>query len=151
MKNEIFIEVGKQLTLNEYVSIASRTISLIAEAAESVDEIGENLSIADLVALFNKVCLHMAGEFEIHQTPSDYCQIVYRPYVVNDAEFDEGYIVSDFVDTQDPGQPILWINEKVAMAFIDRNLYGVAFMLYFLPRIPNDAERYFWNITQHHL
>jgi hypothetical protein len=39
--------------------------------------------------------------------------------------------VCDFVETFDRRQNTLWINERVVIAFIDRKLYGVAFMLYF--------------------
>ena len=131
MKNEIFIKPGERLALKQYLPIASETISLIAEAAEDVDEVNETFSVADLVILLNKVCVHMSGEFEIHRTPSDYCQIAYKPYLVNEARFNEGYIVSDFVDTPDRGQDTLWINEEVVIAFMNRSFYGVAFILYF--------------------
>ena len=131
MNNEIFIETGKRLTLSEYTPIAYRTMSLIAEAATGVDEIDEAFSVADLVILLNKICVHRSGEFEIHRTPSDYCHITYKPYLVNEAEFDEGYRVSDLVDVPDHVQDALWVNEKVAIAFMDGSLYGVAFMLYF--------------------
>ena len=131
MKNELFIEAGKQLTLTEYIPIASRTMSLIGEAAKDVKEIDATFSVNDLIVLLNKICVHMAGEFEIHQTPSRYIQIVYTPNVLDEVGFDEGYIVSDFVDTQDRERNTLWISEKVVIAFINRNLYGIASMLYF--------------------
>ena len=131
LKNEIFIRANQQLTLSEYVAIASETMSVIAEAAEGIDEINETFSIVDLIVLLNKICLHMGGEFEVRRTPSDYCQIAYKPPLVNEAGFDEGYIVRDFVDTPDRGQDPLWINEKVIITLIDRSLHGVAFMLYF--------------------
>ena len=131
MKNEIFIKPGERLTLKQYLPIASDTMSLIAAAVEGVEEIDETFSATDLSVLLNKICGHMRGEFEVNQMPSDYCQIVYKPYLVNEVEFDEGYIVSDFVDTLDRGQDTLWINEKVVIEFINRRLYGVAFMLYF--------------------
>ena len=131
MKNEIFIEPGKQLTLKEYIAIASRTMSLITEAAKEVKEIDETFSVTDIAVLLNKICVHMAGEFEIRHTPSSHIQIVYTPHVLDKAGFDEGYIVRDLVDTQDRGQNSLWISEKVVIAFIDRNLYGIASMLYF--------------------
>ena len=131
MKNEIFIKPSEQLTLKQYLPIASDTMSLIAEAAEGVEEIDETFSVIDLSVLLNKICVHMSGEFEVSQTPSDYYQIVYKPHCVNEAEFDEGYIVSDAIDTFDRGQDTLWINEKVLMAFINRSLCGVPFMLYF--------------------
>ncbi len=131
MKNEIFIEAGKQFTLEAYLPIASRTMSLIADAAKGVNEIDETFSVTDISALLNKMTEHMAGEFEIRRTPSHYCQIVYEPYAFNEAEFDKEYIDTGFVDTQDDGQNCLWVNEKVLIAFIDRKLYGVAFMLYF--------------------
>ena len=131
VRNEIFIKPSERLTLEQFLPIASDTMSLIAEAVEGVEEIDETFSVTDLSVLLNKICVHMKGEFEVNQTPSDYCQIVYKPYLVNEVEFDEEYIVSDFVDTLDRGQDTLWINEKVVMAFINRSLYGVAFMLYF--------------------
>ena len=131
VNNEIFIETGKRLTLSEYIPIAYRTMSLITEVATGVGEIDKTFSVADLVNLLNKVCVHMSGEFEIHRTPSDYCQIAYKPYLVNESGFDEGYIVRDFVGTPDRVQDTLWVNEKVVMAFMDGSLYGVAFMLYF--------------------
>lgn len=131
MKNEIFIKPDERLTLEQYLPIASETMSLTAKAAEGIDEINETFSIADLIVLLNKTCLHMAGEFEIHRTPFDYCQIAYKPYLVNESEFDEGYRVSDLVDVPDRVQDALWINEKVVIAFMNRSLYGVAFMLYF--------------------
>ena len=130
MNNEIFIEAGKRLTLEEYVPIASQTMSLIADAADGIDEIGETFSVSDLSTLLNKVTAYMAGEFGIRRTPSHYYQIVYEPYAIDEAEFDEGYIVSDFVDTHDAKQNSLWITEKVIIAFIDRKLYGAATMIY---------------------
>ena len=83
MKNEIFIKPDERLTLAQYLPIASETLSLTAEAAEGIDEINETFSIADLIVLLNKVCAPMSGEFEIHRTPSDYCQIAYKPYLVS--------------------------------------------------------------------
>ncbi len=131
MKSKIFIEAGKQLTLTEYISIASRTMSLIGEAAKDIKEIDATFSVNDLVVLLNKICVHMAGEFEVRQTPSRYIHIVYAPDVLDEVGFDEGFMVSNFVDAQDRGQNPLWINEKVVFAFIDRKLYGVATMIYF--------------------
>lgn len=131
MSNEIYIEVNKQLTLKEYAPIASQTLLLIAEVAEGVPEIKEVFSISNLSALLNKICASIPGEFEVHQTPSDYCQIIYKPYVYDESEFGEVNIDRGLVDQQDHWQDCLWINEKVLVAFIDRKLYGVAFMLYF--------------------
>ena len=131
MNNEIFIEVGKRLAVKAYVPIASRTISLIAELAEGIDEIEETLSVTDLSALLNKISMHMSGEFEIRQTPSNYCQIVYKPCVSNQIAVDEAHIDSEFVDIYNASENCLWINEKVLFAFVNRELYGVAFMLYF--------------------
>ena len=131
MRNEIFIKPGERLTLEQFLPIASQTMSLIAGAAENVNEINETFPIADLTGLLNKICVHMRGEFEVHRTPSDYYQIVYNPHCVEEAEFDEGDIVSNFVDPFDHLQDTLWINEQVVKVFINRNLYGVAFMLYF--------------------
>ena len=130
MKNEIFIETGKRLTLREYIPIAYRVMSLITEVATGVDKIDETFSVADLVILLNKVCAPMSGEFEIHRTPSDYCQIAYKPYLVNESGFDEEYRVSGIVDVPDRVQNTLWINEKAVIAFMNKSLYGVAFMLY---------------------
>ena len=131
MKNEIYIEAGKRLASNEYLSIASRTMLLISESAKEVKEIDETFSGTDIAGLLNKICVRMAGEFEIHHTPSHYIQIFYTPCVLNKTEFSEGYIVSHFEDTDNSGQDTLWINEKVFMAFMNRDLYGVAFILYF--------------------
>ena len=131
MKNELFIEAGKQLTLTEYIPIASRTMSLIGEAAKDIKEIDKTFSVNDLVVLLNKICVHMTGEFEIRQTPSRYIHIVYTPYVLDEAGFDEGYMVTDYVDTQDREQNRLWISEKVVIAFINRNLFGITVILYF--------------------
>ena len=131
MNSKIFIEAGKRLTLNEYVPIASRTMSLITEATEGVNEIDEIFSVTDIAALLNKISMHMSGEFEIRHTPSRYIQIVYRPYVFNEAEFDEEYLLSNFIETHDASENRLWVSERVLIAFIDRNLYGVAFVLYF--------------------
>ena len=131
MKNAIFIEVGEQLTLKEYVPIASEAMSLIAEASKEVKEINETFSVTALAALLNKICVYMKGEFEVRRTPSGYLQIVYTPCIVNETEFEEGYRVDDIVEAPNHGQNTLWLSEKVVVAFIDRNLYGVAFMLYF--------------------
>lgn len=131
MNTEIFMVAGDQLTLKTYVPVASQMMSLIAEAAEGIGEISEPLSMIDLSEMLNKVCTHMPGAFEIRRTPSSYCQIVYEPYVLNAAEFKDGYALRNFVDTPDTEQNCLWVSEKVLIAFIDRKLYGVAFMLYF--------------------
>ena len=131
MNDEIFIKAGEQLTLSEYVPITSQTMLLIAKAAENIKEIDETFSIADLSTLLNRVSMHMAGEFEIRQTPSHYCWFVYKPYISNEAELDETYIDIGFVDVHDDNTDCLWINEKVLFAFINRKLYGAAFALYF--------------------
>ena len=131
MNNAVFIETGEQLTLGAYVPIAAHLMALIAEASKEVDEIHETFSIADISALLNKVTTHMAGEFEIRRTPSRYCQIVYEPYVFNEAEFEKGDTLADFTDTHDGTQMGFWVSEKALIAFIDRKLYGAAFMLYF--------------------
>ena len=148
MNSEIFIEANTELTLKVYAPIASQTMSLITEAAEGVDELKETFSIDDLSALLNKGTVHMAGEFEIHRTPSHYCRVVYKPYVLDEAEFGDGYRFSDFVDTPADRQNCLWVNEKVLIAFIDRKLYGVAFMLYFYlgSRMTRDAA---FAVSQH--
>lgn len=132
MNNELFIQAGKQLTLEEYVPIASQMLSFIAESTEGINAIDITFLVDDLSALLNKVTLHMAGEFEMRWTPSHYCQIVYEPDVFNEAPLNEEYSIDKgVVETQDDKQNCLWVNEKVLFAFIDRKLYGVAFMLYF--------------------
>ena len=132
MNNEIFIEANKQLTLEAYIHVASDMMSLITEAAEGINEIGETYSVADLSDLLNKVSTHMSGKFEIRRNPSCYCQIVYEPYVSNESGFDEEhYRYSNSTDPHDDWESCLWISEKVLLAFIDRKLYGIAFMLYF--------------------
>lgn len=143
MNDKIFIEVGKQLRLEEYAPIASQTMSLIANVAESINEISEMFSMDDLFILLNKVCIHMPGEFEIHRFPSRYYQIVYKPYILDAAEFEETYMLSDFVETDDQGQNRLWISEKAFSAFIDRKLYGVATLIYFyLGSLMTQDERF---------
>lgn len=131
MNNEVFVKVGKQLTLKTYVPIASRTMSLIAEAAEGIDEIDETFSVVDLSLLLNKICQHMSGTFEVHRTPSQYYQIVYKPAVWNTGEFKKEYILGDFVEADDAGQNHLWISEKTVTAFMDRKLHGVPARIYF--------------------
>ena len=131
VKQCIFIEAGRKLGLEEYVPIASQTVSLIADAAENINEISRIFSVDDLLILLNKVCVHMPGEFEIRRFPSCYCQIIYNPYISNAAAFEETDMLSDFVETDDKGQNRIWISEKVVFAFIDRKLYGVATTIYF--------------------
>ena len=131
MNDKIFIEVDKQLRLEEYAPIASQTMSLIADAAESINEISEMFSMDDLFILFNKVCIHMPGEFEIRKCPSRYYQIIYKSYILDAAEFEETYMLSDFVETGGQGQNRIWIGEEVLVTFIDRKLYGVATLIYF--------------------
>ena len=132
MNSTLFIEENKQLTLEAYIHVASDMMSLIAEAAEGINEIDETFSVADLSDLLNKVSTHMSGEFEIRRTPSCYCQIVYEPYVSNESGFgEEHYRYSNSTDPHDEWENCLWVSEKVLLAFIDRKFYGVAFMLYF--------------------
>ena len=131
MKNEIYMEVDYPLTLKEYLSIASQMMQLITEAARGVNEIDANFSVTEISNLLNKICVPMAGEFEIRHTPSCYIQIVYTPDVLKQTVLDEGYIIDEFVDTHDRRQNCLWINEKVISSFINRKLHGVAFMIYF--------------------
>ena len=131
MKQCVFIEAGKQLDLEEYVPIASQTVSLIADAAENINEIRGIFSIDDLLILLNKVCVHMAGEFENRRCPSRYYQIIYKPCIFNAAAFEEEYIPSDLVETVDKRQNCLWMSAKVITIFIDRKLYGVATLIYF--------------------
>ena len=57
MKQCVFIEAGKQLGLEEYLPIASQTLSLIADAAENINEISRIFSIDDLLILLNKMTL----------------------------------------------------------------------------------------------
>ena len=59
MKKEIFIEVGKRWTLKAYAPVASRTMSLIAEAAKDIDEIDETFSVTDISSLLNKMSVHI--------------------------------------------------------------------------------------------
>ena len=131
MNNAIFIGMGNQLTLEEYVLVAAETMSLIADVAEGLNKIVDTFSVADLSVLLNKIAVHMPGEFEIRRTSSRYLKIVYKSYLLDETEFDDRYIAGDFAQTHDRGPNPLWISEKVLIAFIDRKLYGVAFMLYF--------------------
>ena len=131
MSDTIFIETGKQLTLEQYAPIASQTLSLIADAAEDLNKIVEIFSVADLSVLLNKITAHMPGAFEICPTASHYRQIVYKSYPLNAAEFDDRYVATDFAKTHDVGQNCLWISEKAFFAFMDRKLHGVATMVYF--------------------
>ena len=134
MSDKIFIEKDRQLTLNAYIPIASQTISLIAKAAESVDEIGETFSAIDLSTLFNKVCAQMPGEFEIRPTFSQHCQIVYEPCDFNEAAFEAKDRPVGFVEKHDDNQHRqnrFWLDEKVLFAFINQKFYGPACALYF--------------------
>ena len=131
MNDKIFIEVGKQLGLEEYVHVAAKTASLIADAAENINEISRVFFIDDLLILLNKVCVHMPGEFEIRRFPSCYCQIIYNRDIFNAVAFEETDIPSDFVEMDDNGQNRIWISDKVVYAFIDRKLYGAATVIYF--------------------
>ena len=132
MNNEILIETDKPLTLETYTSIASDIMSSIGKAAEDINEIDEIFSVADLSYLLNKMSVHMPGEFEVHRTPSHYCQIVYKPYTPDESEFDEEQAIqSSFSDTHGDPSSCLWINERVFRAFVDRKFYGIAFALYF--------------------
>ena len=131
MKNEIFIKPDEPLTLEQYLPIASHTMSLIAEAAESIDEIEETFSITNLVVLLNELCVHMAGEFEVCRTHPPYCQITYKPFEFNEAEADQDYLLSDFREGHNASETRLWISNEVVMAFIDRKLHGTATVVYF--------------------
>lgn len=131
MNNEIFIEAGKQLTLEEYVSVATHTMSLIGVAAEGTNDITTPFSVADISVLLNKVCVYMPGRFEVRHLPACYCQIVFEPRVLNEAEFDEEYVSNELANIQDREQVRLWITEKVLFAFMDRNLHSIAAAIYF--------------------
>ena len=134
MSDKIFIEKGMQLSLKAYIPIASRTISLIAEAAESVNEISETFSVVDLSTLFNKACAQMPGEFEIRPTFSQHCQIVYEPCAFNEAAFEAKDRSVGSVKKHDDnqnGQNRFWLDEKVLFAFINQKFYGPACTLYF--------------------
>ena len=131
MNNQILVKADKQLTLKTYAPIASQTMSLIAEAADGIDEIDETFSVVDLSVLLNKMCANMSGEFEVHQAPSQYYQIVYKPDVWNQGEFEAEYTLRDFVGSDDVEQNRLWVSEKALIAFIDRKLYGIATRIYF--------------------
>ena len=70
MKKEVFIiKPSERLTLEQYLPIATDTMSLIAEAAEDVKEIDEVFSIINLFVLLNEISKYMSGEFEVRQTP----------------------------------------------------------------------------------
>ena len=130
MSNEIFIEDGKRLTLEKYVPIASRTMSLIAEAAEDIDEIDNTFSVDDLSTLLNKVSTYMAGEFEIRCTSVDLYQVIYEPYGYNAIEYGAVGVNNGCVDILGDRQNRLWISEEAIVAFTDRKLYGAASALY---------------------
>ena len=87
-------------------------------------------SITDILCLLRSVNAHVPGEFGIRHTPSGYIQIVYTPDVLDEAGFDEGYILIDFVETFDRGQNLLWINEKVIIAFIERIYHATTFSVH---------------------
>lgn len=134
MSDKIFIEKGMQLILKAYIPIASQTMSLIAEAAESVDEIDETFSVVDLSTLFNKVCAQMPGGFEIRPTFSQHCQIVYKPRVFDEATFeakDMSVGSAEMHDDKQNGQNRFWLDAKVLFAFINQKFYGPACSLYF--------------------
>ena len=131
MKNTIFIDTSKHLTLAQYIRIAEQILSLIADFAEEVNEVFETLSVADLSVLLHRITTHMSGEFEIQPTPSRYCLVVYKSAVLNEAGLDDASVVPDFSDPLNQEQNTLWMSEKVLTAFINRQLYGVAFELYF--------------------
>ena len=119
------------MTLEEYLPIVSDAMSFIAAAAESIEEIDEIFSVTDLTVLLNKVCMPIAGEFEVRRSPADRCQIVYVPYDLNKVVSDEEYLLSDFIETRDILEGCLWINEKVLITFIDRRLHAFAIIVYF--------------------
>ena len=131
MKNEIFIETDKQFTLNTYLPIASHTMSLIAKAAQGINEIDGTFSIDDVLILLNRANTYMSGEFEIRQTSSSHYHIVYKPYPYSEEEFEEEYILDNHVEAHKQNKKLLWVSEKVLTAFLDRKLYGVALMIYF--------------------
>ena len=122
------------MTLKAYIPIASQTVSLIAEAAENVNEIGETFPAVDLSTLFNKACAQIPGEFEIRPTFSQHCQIVYEPRVFDEAAFEVKNTSVGSVETYDDrqnGQNRFWLDEKVLFAFINQKFYGPACALYF--------------------
>lgn len=122
------------LTSKAYIPLASQAVSLIAEAAESVNEINEAFSVIDLPILFNKVCAQMPGEFEIYPTFSQHYQIVYEPYAFNEAEFEGKDMSIGAVKTHDDSQNDqnrFWLDEKVLFAFRNQKFYGPACTLYF--------------------
>lgn len=134
MSDKIFIEEGLQLTLKAYIPIASQTMSLIAEAAESVDEIGETFSVVDLSMLFDKVCAQMPGKFEIRRTFFHHYQIVYESRTFNEAVFeaeDESVGSVEKHNNKQNEQNCFLLDEKVLFAFINQKFYGPACALYF--------------------
>ena len=130
MRSLVYLKLDKRLPLKAYIPIASRTMSLIAEAAEDIEEIDATLSVSDLPMLLNRICEHMSGEFAVHRSLSGHVQIIYEPHVLNETEFGVAYINTNFGETDDDSQNHLWISEKVLFAFMDRKLYGTAFILY---------------------
>ena len=144
MNNEIRIETDTPLTLETYASLASDIMLLIGKAAEGIDEIDETFSIADLSDLLNKMSVHISGESESPPTPSRGCQVVCGPHVPDESEFDaEHRVPSGFSDGNDDPAICLWISGKVFRAFVDRELYGVAFALYFyLGYLMTRSERF---------
>ena len=134
MNDKIFIEKGMQLPLKAYIPIASRTVSLIAEAAESINEIGETFSVVDLSTLLNKVCAQMPGDFEIRRTFSQHYQIAYESRTFNEAAFeaeDESVGSIEKHNNKQSEQNRFLLDEKVLFAFINQKFYGPACALYF--------------------
>ena len=137
MKNDILSEKDKRFTLEEYIPLASHILTLIASAAESVDEIKETFTTSDLRALLSDMSEDIEGEFKFRQTDSGHYQVVYEPYDDIDAEdFGREYILPHFVEPPDGNRSdkknFVWLNSEKILDALKKPRFGrLTLLLYF--------------------
>ena len=133
MRNEIRFEKEEQLTLEEYIPVASDLLIRIAAAAEGVDEIREIFTLSELRRVLTDMSDGLDGEFEFRETGSGRYQVIYAPYeAIDETEFEDAYEVPAPVEPLYGNQKFIWLNmEKVLAAFRDPKFSRSSRLFYF--------------------
>lgn len=137
MKNDILLAKDKRFTLEEYIPLASHIMTLIAAAAEGVDEIKETFTISELGKVLEDMSDKLEGEFEFRETDSGHYQVVYKPYDdIDEEDFDGEYVltysVKPFDSNLNDKKDFVWYNgEKILEVLREPKFSRLTYLLYF--------------------
>ena len=145
MKNDILLGKDKRFTLAEYIPFASHIMTLIAAAAEGIDEINQTFIISDLRQVLRNMSDNLEGEFEFRETDSGHYQVVYEPYDdIDEEDFDGEYVLTYPVEPLDDKKGLVWCNsEKILEALREPKFGGLTFLLYLHLGFVMHSDEYF--------